>query len=302
MASVDLRLRRATKVYTDGDLLCGVVVFSCKTPLKHEGASLLISGAVQLTHSGKTAGIVDAFYATPKSLKLLEERLELAAPGRLPAGVTEVPFEVTLSARHGRPLYETYHGLYISIQYTISCELRRGMLAKDAHAQLEFMVEQASSAAPVAAERPLQFLVTPSSLVKSERGDSSPARSPPKFRLRGRLQSTECVLTEPLKGELTLDSCDAPVRSLELQLVRTEACGRQEALTVQSSEVQNIQIGLGDVPRGLSIPIHMVFPRLFTCPSVSAAHFQVDFSVNVVLVFEDDHLVSENFPLKLMRY
>ena len=302
MASVELRLRRASKVYSDGELLCGVAVVTCRSALRHEGASLLVSGAVQLTHSGKTAGLVDAFYATPRALQLLEERLELAAPGRLPAGVTEMPFEVALTARHGRPLYETYHGLYVSVQYALNCELRRGMMARDAHAQLEFMVEQARGAAPAAAERPLQFLVTPTSLVKAERAESAPTRPPPRFRLRGRLETTECVLSAPLRGELTLESCDAPVRSLELQLVRSEACGRQEALSVQSSEVQNIQLALGDVPRGLAVPIHMVFPRLFTCPSVSTAHFQLDFSVNVVIVFEDDHLVSENFPLKLMRY
>ena len=302
MASVELRLRRASKVYSEGDLLCGVAVFSCRSPLRHEGASLTISGAVQLTHSGKTAGIVDAFYATPRSLKLVDERLELAAPGRLPAGVTEVPFEVALAARHGRPLYETYHGLYIGIQYTLNCELRRGMLAKDVQTQLEFMVEQARGSTQAATERSLQFLMTPTSLVQTRHGDNAPARPPPQFRLRGRLETTECVLSDPLKGELTLDFCDAPVRSMELQLVRSEACGRQDALTVQATEVQNIQIAHGDVPRGLGIPIHMVFPRLFTCPSVSAAHFQLDFSINVVLIFEDNHLVSENFPLKLKRF
>ncbi|XP_037093629.1 vacuolar protein sorting-associated protein 26C-like [Pollicipes pollicipes] len=113
----------------------------------------------------------------------------------------------------------------------------------------------------------VEFLVSPSSLTRAD----AAAAPPPRFRLRGRLDSTECALGEPLRGELC-------------------------------SEVQNIQIGLGDVPRGLAIPIHMVFPRLFTCASVSAAHFQIDFSVNVVVVFKDDHLVSENFPLKLTRY
>lgn len=290
--AMELRLKRPSKVYHLGELVCGVVVLTARSDLRHDGLTLSVNGSVELTLTGKTAGVVDAFYATPKSFKLLQETLPLSAAGKLAAGVTQVPFEVALSARHSRPLYETYHGLYVSVQYTVTCELRRGVLAKDVCAQMEFMVEAARGSAPAASQRPLLFLMQP--------GPDHPYRR--QFRLRGRIETTECAVTEPLRGHLILEQCDAVVRSLELQLVRTEACGRTEALSRQSSEVQNIQVGLGDVPRGLAIPIHMVFPRLFTCASVSASHFQIDFSVNVVIVFEGDDVVSENFPLKLTRY
>ena len=30
--------------------------------------------------------------------------------------------------------------------------------------------------------------------------------------------------------------------------------------------------------------------------------FFSDFEINVVVVFRDDHLVTENFPIKLVRY
>ena len=42
-----------------------------------------------------------------------------------------------------------------------------------------------------------------------------------------------------------------------------------------ATEVQNIQIGEGDVMRDLPFPIHMVFPRLFTCPTLVTANFKV---------------------------
>jgi hypothetical protein len=45
----------------------------------------------------------------------------------------------------------------------------------------------------------------------------------------------------------------------------------------------------------------MVFPRLFTCPTVSARGFKVDFEVNLVILFSDGHLLTENFPLKVVR-
>ena len=81
---------------------------------------------------------------------------------------------------------------------------------------------------------------------------------------------------------------------------------------------------------GWQIPIHMVYPRLFTCPTVSARTFkvvdipptplgtapmryspkfaelgrsvpQVEFEVNLVFLFTDGHLLTENFPVKLVR-
>jgi len=68
-----------------------------------------------------------------------------------------------------------------------------------------------------------------------------------------------------------------------------------------ATEIQNIQIAEGDVCRGLPIPIYMIFPRLFTCPTLAAKNFKVEFEVNVVVLFQDGYLLTENFPVKLVR-
>lgn len=47
----------------------------------------------------------------------------------------------------------------------------------------------------------------------------------PKFLIRGHLNSTNCVITQPLMGELVVESAEAAVKSIELQLVRVETCG-----------------------------------------------------------------------------
>lgn len=48
----------------------------------------------------------------------------------------------------------------------------------------------------------------------------------PKFLIRGHLNSTNCVITQPLMGELVVESSEAAIRSIELQLVRVETCGK----------------------------------------------------------------------------
>lgn len=45
----------------------------------------------------------------------------------------------------------------------------------------------------------------------------------------------------------------------------------------------------------------MIFPRLFTCPSMSARTFKVEFEINVVVMFCDGHLLLENLPIELVR-
>lgn len=89
--------------------------------------------------------------------------------------------------------------------------------------------------------------------------------------------------------------------------------------TILGTEIQNIQLGDGDIPHNIQIPIYMIFPRLFTCPTLITPNFKIgnrihtnlivfclkfsvsEFEVNIVIVFQDDHLVTNNFPILLVR-
>ena len=124
----------------------------------------------------------------------------------------------------------------------------------------------------------------------------------PTFKIRGQLDSVVCSVAQPLSGSLVIEECSATIRSIELQLVRVETCGYQDGMAREATEIQNIQIADGPVCHGWEIPIHMIFPRLFTCPTVSTKTFKVDFEVNLVILFSDGHLLTENFPLKLVRH
>jgi len=42
-----------------------------------------------------------------------------------------------------------------------------------------------------------------------------------------------------------------------------------------ATEIQNIQVADGDVCRKLPIPIYMIFPRLFTCPTLATSNFKI---------------------------
>nr|XP_054484411.1 vacuolar protein sorting-associated protein 26C isoform X3 [Agelaius phoeniceus] len=242
--ALDVRVKRAGKVYRDGEILSGVVVITSKDTVQHQGISLTMEGSVNLQLSAKNVGVFEAFCNTAKPIQIINSTIEMVKPGKLPSGKTEIPFEFPLQMKGNKVLYETYHGVFVNIQYTLRCDMRRSLLAKDLTKTCEFIVHSLRA-------------------------------SLPKFLIRGHLNSTNCVITQPLTGELVVESAEAAVKSIELQLVRVETCGCAEGYARDATEIQNIQIADGDVCRGLPIPIHMVFPRLFTCPTLETTNFKV---------------------------
>ncbi|XP_059133782.1 vacuolar protein sorting-associated protein 26C isoform X4 [Peromyscus eremicus] len=243
--SLDIKIKRANKVYHAGEMLSGVVVISSKDSVQHQGVSLTMEGTVNLQLSAKSVGVFEAFYN--------------------------------------------------SVKYTLRCDMRRSLLAKDLTKTCEFIVHSVPQKGKLTPS-PVDFTITPETLQNVKERASLP-----KFLIRGHLNSTNCAITQPLTGELVVEHSDAAIRSIELQLVRVETCGCAEGYARDATEIQNIQIADGDICRNLSVPLYMVFPRLFTCPTLETTNFKVEFEVNVVVLLHADHLITENFPLKLCR-
>ncbi|XP_041373081.1 vacuolar protein sorting-associated protein 26C-like isoform X2 [Gigantopelta aegis] len=294
--ALDIRLKKVNKIYREGDVVSGLVIIQTKGELQHQGVSLVMEGIVSLQLSSKSVGLFEAFYNSLKPINLLNYNVEVAKPGKFPSGKTEIPFELPLRPKAGKSLYETYHGVFVSIQYCIRVEIKRSLLNKDLQKQCEFIVENKDQEEKCKL-KPVNFTIAPDTLTNVK-----DKQHIPRFKVKGRLDSSCLQITKPLTGELMVEYCDAPIKSIEIQLVRVETCGCAEGFAKDATEIQNIQIGDGDVCRGMMIPIYMIFPRLFTCPSLSTNNFKIDFEINIVLVFHDDHLVTENFPLKLTRF
>lgn len=295
MASLDIKFKKASKVYKDGEVIKGAVVVNSKGELSHQGVTLTMEGSVTLQLSAKSVGMFEAFYNSLKPIQVVNYSLDIAKPGKFPNGTTEIPFEMPLRAKSGKKLYETYHGVFVNIMYTLRADMKRSLLAKDLQKVSEFLVEYVES--EKVEQKPVDFTISPQSLenVKDR-------LNIPDFLVKGKIDSVNCSIMQPFSGELTVERSSATIRSIELQLVRVETCGCAEGYARDPTEIQNIQIAEGDVCRRTAIPIYMVFPRLFTCPTLSAGNFKVEFEVNIVIIFQDDHLVTENFPIKLTRF
>ena len=265
--------------------------------MSHSGITMKVEGVIKLQLSARSVGLFEAFYSSIKPMVLMDYEIDVAKPGKVPDGVTEFPFEFEMEPVSGQKrLFETYHGVYVNCTYTISVECIRGMLKNNLTSELEFIVE-----CPDFGENPpepVPFDITPGTLENVKR---SSLKNIPHFRIVGKLHRTNCQVHIPFTGQIVIESSAAPIKSIELQLVRVETVAYSEGTAREATEIQNIQLADGDVCRDLTIPIYMVFPRLFTCPTVDTLHFKVEFEINLVVLFADGYMVTENFPLNLFR-
>ena len=296
MATLTINLKRASKIYKEGETIKGSVIINSKNEISHNGLTLTMDGSVKLQLSARSVGRFEAFYNSLKPIQLVHKQLVLVNAGKLPSGITELAFELPLLPKQNKSLYETYHGVFVNVQYMLSAEMKRSFLNKDLQKELEFIVEYKQQDKK-AEGNPIEINISPSSVdnVKDRKGI-------PNFLVRGRLDSDKCCITKPFTGEIVVEHADAVIKSLEIQLVRVETCGCAEGFSKDATEIQNIQIGEGDICRGLAIPVYMIFPRLFTCPTLRTNNFKVDFEINVIVIFHDNRLVQENFPIFITRF
>ncbi|KAG8450187.1 hypothetical protein GDO86_002720 [Hymenochirus boettgeri] len=241
---LEVKIKRANKVYKEGEVLSGVVVVMSKDTVQHQGIFLTMEGSVNLQLSAKSVGVFEAFYNSVKPIQIMSSTVEMVKPGKLPSGKTEIPFEFPLTVKGNKVLYETYHGVFVNIQYTLRCDMKRSLLAKDLTKSCEFIIHSLPQKAKLTPS-PVDFTITPETLQNVKERASLP-----RFVIRGHLDSTNCVITRPLTGELLVETSEVAIKSIELQLVRVETC---------------------------------------------------EFEINVVVILHDDHLITENFPLKLCR-
>ena len=52
-----------------------------------------------------------------------------------------------------------------------------------------------------------------------------------------------------------------------------------------ATEVQNIQVADGDVIRNLEIPLYMLLPRIYSCPTIIHDLFKIEFQINLIVIF-----------------
>lgn len=249
-----------------------------------------------------------------RPVPLLSQNISLSPPGRLPEGVTRIPFsfplESNVSAAAASPLFETFHGANVQIMYAVSAEVVRPVLRGGSLGTglCEFLVEtraDVDGAQSVASATPLRFDITEEG---QELGPGAGALLSKGFSVKGWLDKSAWFVEEPLTGWIKIDASPVRVISVDLELCRMEGCTTSEGQNVsETSTIQFTQIADGNVSLGLQIPIYVMFPRLYCCPSLQARTFSVSFMVRIMVVFASSNpgganpIAVKTLPIRLVR-
>jgi hypothetical protein len=165
--SMDITLNRIDRVYKAGEKVSGAVVVNTQGSMSHSGIKLTVEGTVALQLSARSIGLFEAFYSSLKPVQIVQFEIEISPGGKVPNGITEFPFEFPLKPQKDSPLYDTYHGVYVNVQYMITADMQRGVLSKALKKTKEFIVEVECDPELKKAEekaKPFPFKISPESL------------------------------------------------------------------------------------------------------------------------------------------
>jgi len=284
--ALEVKLSRLDRVYRPPDVVDGSVVVNSASSISHQGIRLTAVGTIMLQLSARQVGVFEALYTSVKPIQLLHKVVDIEAAGKIRPGKTEIPFHISLDPSKGAlspHLYESFHGAYINIQYLITAEIMRGYLQRPLTATVEFMVEGKRDQVPRGRlePTPVNFYITQD----TQKHMIAPVLRSGGFKVTGWV-ATQCSLSEYVTGEVTVEHSAAPIYSIDVQLLRVESVASGDKMATETSEIQSTQVADGDICKGLPMPIYMVLPRLFTCPTLSAGAFSLEFELSIVITFD----------------
>ena len=303
---ISIVLDRVGAVFKVGEKVTGVVTVTSKGSQSHNGLVLNAMGRVAC-HSNpnpKTKGGFETLAESIKPVKALNLEIELTPGGKLPDGKVDLPFSFILASTptaEGKtfPLRDTYQGVYVTSLYSCHAVMKKSLGKDKLSPPMTLHVEAPGQGMPseeeMAEDKGVPFRMDSEGLRKSR------VENPPKFLMEGEMTRYWNDIDVPLAGWICIRECEFKIASIELQLVRVEFCATKEGVAKEHTEIQNIQIGDGDVQRNFEIPIYMLFPKWYTSPIIREKHMRVDFDVHIVVTSTDRFQVKQPLSVKLFR-
>ena len=281
--------------------MTGIVRAFSKGTTSHNGITLHIEHIVACHSNPKMTSHFDQLAEQIPPLRPLKIELQLVGPDKLPDGEVEMPFAFPLVPTDpGLALRDTYQGVYVTSLYLAVATMTRSLGKNVKSDTIPFNVMCPGQSMPdvktLANDPGVSFSMNSESIRKSSKVDN-----PPRFFMEGKLDRLYNDVEVPLSGSICIHECEFKIASVEIQLVRVEFCATKDLVAKEHTEIQNIQIGDGDVQRGVEIPIYMMFPRWYTAPMLQEKHMRVDFDIHVVVTSQDRFQVKQPLSMKLYR-
>ena len=297
---VTLSLDSLNKVYYAGDFIQGsvLIINKSKSTMKFD-LLVKVAGYYTLRNTKENPPKMKGVQFYKKSFKVLSEQYSTIGANnsyRFKYPLTSDGCEQNLSS-----LYESYHGVSVSVGYEISAQaVSLGKEFESKKQKILVLVPGQGINSKFGRKRvSYQFKLNPKNIESIKLTDQNLM---PKFEIECFLENINCCVDKPFNGFCNIKECSTQIKSLELQFLRNEKILNKEFEGIaEVSEIQNLQIGDGDVIRNLEIPVFMTFPRGFCCANLETQDVCISFEMNLIIVLVNGVVIMENYPVNLWR-
>ena len=297
---VTLSLDSLNKVYYAGDFIQGsvLIINKSKSTMKFD-LLVKVVGYYTLRNTKENPPKMKGVQFYKKSFKVLSEQYSTIGANnsyRFKYPLTSDGCEQNLSS-----LYESYHGVSVSVGYEISAQaVSLGKEFESKKQKILVLVPGQGINSKFGRKRvSYQFKLNPKNIESIKLTDQNLM---PKFEIECFLENINCCVDKPFNGFCNIKECSTQIKSLELQFLRNEKILNKEFEGIaEVSEIQNLQIGDGDVIRNLEIPVFMTFPRGFCCVNLETQEVCISFEMNLIIVLVNGVVIMENYPVNLWR-
>ncbi|KAJ6236134.1 vacuolar protein sorting-associated protein 26c [Anaeramoeba flamelloides] len=297
MTKIEIQLKKKNKTYTLGEAVAGVCIIESQKEFSHQGINLQVIGEISMREPPKETEELEMIFRQTPNYELLKINFSLAPNRKIQKGRTEIPFEFLFQPLSENKLIETYHGEFIQINYVLSISIFRRKFSKKIIKSVELIAKLPPKKNYTVLAK--DFIIRPNSIENLEKETLEKIGE---FLIRGKITSLICPIGEPFTGHLQVISSTKKIQSIDLELIRQETCGMQNiGFLKEESVIQTVQLVNGNVSGNVKIPIYMLFPKLFTCPTFKTLNYKISFKINIVIHFVNDIAVREHFQIEMIR-
>ena len=297
---ISLSLDSLNKVYYAGDYIQGsvLIINKTRTTMKFD-LFIKVSGFYTFRNTKESPPKTSGLQFYKKSFKALSE--QYSTIGSNNSFRFKFPLTSDGCDQNFSSLFESYHGVAVSLVYEISAQAV--IVGKDFESKksriLVLVPGQGINSKFGRKRVSYQFNLNPKKIESNKLTDQNLM---PKFEIDCFLENINCCVDKPFNGFCNIKECSTQIKSIELQFLRNEKIlAKDFAGLSEVSEIQNLQIGDGDVVRNLEIPVFMTFPRGFCCANLENKDVCISFEMNLIIVLVNGVVIMENYPVNLWR-
>ena len=291
---IKINLESFNKTYSIGDSITGNISIKNKKYESKYDLSLTLIGRNYISNKRTQPPIkVNEIFIT-KQHKIITN-------GDLKKGLTlDQHFSFPLIPEENEKFYESYRGVVLSIYYEINANVK--LITNEEFSSEKIRIEIIVPGMGIRENFgcklvPYYFTLTPKNIEENKLENEKL----PDFNIECFINNINCNFNKPFDGYIIIHNCNVEIKSVELQFLRHEEAEVNGNKINETTEIQNLQIGDGDVNKNVEIPLFMIFPKTFSCASLNTPKFKVNFEINVMVVLVNGIIITDNFPINIWR-